>query len=253
MTAPLDGAVALVTGASTGIGRATAIAYAQAGARVVLADLDIPALHTTTGQLRDSGHDVTAVICDVADEDQVKALIETTVQQCGHLDIASNNAGIQPDGQPTDDVAMSTFDRVVAVNLRGVFVCMKYELTQMRWQGSGVIVNCSSIGGVVGAPGQAAYHAAKHGVLGLTKSAALEVADLGIRINAVSPGAVDTPLVEKVRQNNPDSYQQIMAAVPMKRIADAAEIARAGLWLSGPDSTYLTGTNLVIDGGLTVG
>ena len=253
MTAPLDGAVALVTGASTGIGRATAIAYAQAGARVVLADLDIPALHTTTGQLRDSGHDVTAVICDVADEDQVKALIETTVQQCGQLDIAYNNAGIQPDGQPTDDVAMSTFDRVIAVNLRGVFACMKYELAQMRRQGSGVIVNCSSIGGVVGAPGQAAYHAARHGVLGLTKSAALEVADLGIRINAVSPGAVDTPLVDKVRQNNPDSYQQIMAAVPMKRIADAAEIARVVLWLSGPDSTYLTGTNLVIDGGLTVG
>ena len=245
------GQVALVTGASSGMGLATARAFAEAGASVVLADINQAALTSVSDELTAAGHQVLGVSCDVADEDQVAALVDRTVAEFGRLDMAFNNAGIQ--APPTDaaDEPAETYDRVNAINLRGVWACMKHELRQMRTRSSGAIVNCSSLGGLVGNPGRASYHATKHGVLGLTKSAALEYAPRGIRINAVCPGTIETPMVADMIAKGELTVADAETGQPIGRLGRGEEIAAAVLWLCSPGASFVHGVALPVDGGYT--
>jgi NAD(P)-dependent dehydrogenase (short-subunit alcohol dehydrogenase family) len=243
--------VALVTGAGSGMGLATARAFAEEGAAVVLADANEKAAFLATEELVAAGHRAISIRCDVSNEKEVEAMVETTVAAFGRLDAAYNNAGVQAPPAETADARSEDFDTVNAVNLRGVWLCMKYELRQMRKQGSGAIVNCSSLGGLVGLPGRAAYHASKHGVIGLTKSAALEYAAQGIRINAVCPGVIDTPMVSGMLATQPEAIKEIMRDQPIGRLGRADEVASAVLWLCGPGSTFVIGHALAVDGGYT--
>jgi NAD(P)-dependent dehydrogenase (short-subunit alcohol dehydrogenase family) len=245
------GHVALVTGASSGIGLTTAQAFAQAGAAVVLADVNETVLREVTDHLTAAGHQVLGVTCDVSDEEQVAAMVDAAVAQFGRLDMAFNNAGIMA---PPTDAAEETaeqFDRIEAVNLRGVWACMKHELRQMRAQASGAIVNNSSLGGLVGLPGRAAYHASKHGVIGLTKSAALEYAPRGIRINTICPGTIETPMVAEMIANGELSMDEAIANQPIARLGQASEMAAAVLWLCSPAASFVLGVALPVDGGYT--
>ncbi|GAA2332135.1 glucose 1-dehydrogenase [Dactylosporangium salmoneum] len=250
-TYDFTGQVAFVTGAGSGMGLATARAFAEAGAAVTLADIDEAALQAATETLRDAGHQVLGVRCDVADEASVAAVIRATVEQFGRLDMAFNNAGIQVPPSDAADEPAEVFDRVNAINLRGVWACMKHELAQMRGQGSGAVVNCSSLGGLVGLPGRAAYHASKHGVLGLTSSAALEYAPRGIRINAVCPGTIATPMVTDMIDKGELDLAEAVANQPINRLGEAQEIAAAVLWLCSPDASFVVGVALPVDGGYT--
>jgi NAD(P)-dependent dehydrogenase (short-subunit alcohol dehydrogenase family) len=245
------GRVAVVTGAGSGMGLATAQAFAESGAAVVLADSNEQPLRTAAAELTSAGHQALDVGCDVSDEAQVATLVERTVDTFGRLDFAFNNAGIQ--APPTDaaDEPAETFDRVNGINLRGVWACMKHELRPMRAQGSGAIVNCSSLGGLVGLPGRAAYHASKHGVLGLTKSAALEYAPRGIRINAICPGTIETPMVADMLDKGELDMDEAIANQPIARLGQASEIAAAVLWLCSPGASFVIGVALPIDGGYT--
>ncbi|HGM6859291.1 SDR family NAD(P)-dependent oxidoreductase [Serratia rubidaea] len=253
MNYSLENKVALVTGAASGIGLATARAYAEAGASVVLADLNADALQAATKELISKGYKAQAVICNAANLDEVEAMVQETVSAFGRLDIAFNNAGVQNILAEIADATVEDFDRVNSVNLRGVWGCMKYELQQMRKQGSGVIVNCSSIGGIVGGAERANYHAAKHGVLGLTKSAALEYAARNIRVNAVCPGLIWTPMAEKMAASGQkEALDTMVNSVPMQRHGQAEEIADVVLWLSSDASSYVTGQSISVDGGLTM-
>jgi NAD(P)-dependent dehydrogenase (short-subunit alcohol dehydrogenase family) len=246
-----DNKVALVTGAGSGIGLATARGFAEAGAAVVLADMDEEAVRAAAEELMAGGRSALAVRCDVANEQQVAAMVEQTVSTFGRLDAAYNNAGVQSPAIETADASGEEFDRVNSINLRGVWNCMKYELLQMRRQGSGAIVNCSSIGGVIGLPGRAIYHASKHGVIGLTKSAALEYASKGIRINAVCPGTIETPMVEEMLTKEPDAMKEILRDQPIGRLGRPEEIAAAVLWLCSLGASFVIGHALVVDGGYT--
>ena len=253
MNYSLENKIALVTGAASGIGLATARAYAEAGASVVLADLNAEAVQAAVKELIAKGHKAKAIICNAANLDEVEAMVQETVSAFGRLDIAFNNAGVQNILAEIADATVEDFDRVNSVNLRGVWGCMKYELQQMRKQGSGVIVNCSSIGGIVGGAERASYHAAKHGVLGLTKSAALEYAARNIRINAVCPGLIWTPMAEQMAASGQkDALDAMVKSVPMQRHGQAEEIADVVLWLSSDASSYVTGQSISVDGGLTM-
>jgi NAD(P)-dependent dehydrogenase (short-subunit alcohol dehydrogenase family) len=250
-TYDFTGQVALVTGAGSGMGLVTAQAFAASGAAVVLSDINEAAVATATEALTAAGHQAMAVTCDVSDESQVAAMINRTVATFGRLDMAFNNAGIQAPPCDAADEPAETFDRVNAINLRGVWACMKHELHQMRDQGSGAIVNCSSLGGLVGLPGRAAYHAAKHGVIGLTRSAALEYAPRGIRINAICPGTIETPMVTDMIAKGELSVPDAVANQPIGRLGRSDEIAAAVLWLASPASSLVTGVALPVDGGYT--
>jgi NAD(P)-dependent dehydrogenase (short-subunit alcohol dehydrogenase family) len=250
-TYDFTGQVALVTGASSGMGLATARAFAEASAAVVLTDVNQDALREATDALIAAGHQALAVACDVSDEAAVAAAVRMTVDTYGRLDMAFNNAGIQ--APPTDaaDEPADLFDRVNAVNLRGVWASMKHELAQMRSQGSGAIVNCSSLGGLVGLPGRAAYHASKHGVIGLTRSAALEYAPRGVRINAICPGTIATPMVTDMIDKGELDPADAIANQPINRLGDPSEIAAAVLWLCSPGASFVVGVALPVDGGYT--
>jgi NAD(P)-dependent dehydrogenase (short-subunit alcohol dehydrogenase family) len=245
------GQVALVTGASSGMGLATAQAFAEAGAAVVLADVNEDALRVATEELTGSGHQALGVSCDVSDEAQVAAMVDDAVATFGRLDMAFNNAGIQVPPSDAADEPTENFDRVNAINLRGVWACMKHELRQMRAQGGGAIVNCSSLGGLVGLPGRAAYHASKHGVIGLTRSAALEYAPRGVRINAICPGTFETPMVTDMIAKGELDVSEATKNQPIGRLGRAEEIAAAVLWLCSPAASFVVGVALPVDGGYT--
>jgi NAD(P)-dependent dehydrogenase (short-subunit alcohol dehydrogenase family) len=251
MSLSFENRVALVTGAAAGMGLATAKAFAEAGAAVVLADVNEDAARAAAEGLTAAGHNALGLRCNVADEAEVAAMVEKTVSAFGRLDAAYNNAGVQSPAVETADASGEEFDRVNAVNLRGVWNSMKYELRQMREQGSGAIVNCSSIGGLIGLPGRAAYHASKHGVIGLTKSAALEYAARGIRINAVCPGTIETPMVAEMLVKEPEAMKEILRDQPIGRLGRPEEIASAVLWLCSPGASFVVGHALAVDGGFT--
>ena len=252
MIADFEGKVALVTGAGGGIGLATAKAFATAGASVIVADRDEITAGNAAEGLRATGHNAIGVTCDVTDRGQVKAMIEQAVRTYGRLDAAFNNAGINCDSAPLSETEDDTFDNIVNVNLRGVWNCMKAELRQMMAQGSGAIVNCSSIGGLRGSKGRAAYSASKFGVIGLTRASALDYAEKGIRINAVCPGIIgNTPMAAKVTKNyDPEIVKAFVAAEPIGRLGEPEEIAAAVLWLSSPAASFVIGHAMAIDGGI---
>lgn len=251
-TLNFTGKVALVTGASSGMGLATARAFAQAGAAVALADVREEGIRKAAAELASDGHRAIAIGCDVSDDAQVEAMVERVVAEFGRLDAAFNNAGVMAKVVPTTESTREEWDRVIGINLRGVWSCLKYELRQMERQGSGAIVNCASVGALTGNPGIPSYVASKHGVIGLTRTAALEVVRKGIRVNAVNPGLIDTQIGHDVFQGEQKAYDAAAAQVPIGRAGRPEEIAAAVLWLCSPGASYVVGEALTVDGGMTV-
>lgn len=251
VTYDFTGKVAFVTGGSAGMGAATVRAFAEAGAAVAIVDLNADAAERFAAELNAAGHRAIGIGCDVSNEQQVADAVARTVEAFGSLDMAFNNAGIMRPPVDSADETAEAFDALVAVNLRGVWASMKHELAQMRAQGSGAIVNCSSLGGLVGGKGRATSHATKHGVLGQTKSVALQYGPVGIRVNAVCPGTIATPMVDRMTAAGELDPDGAIAAIPMGRLGRPEEIAAAVLWLCSDGASYVTGAALPVDAGYT--
>lgn len=247
----LENKVALVTGGTSGIGRATAKAFGIAGAKVVFSGRREPEGKATEAELRNAGVDCLFVQSDVSNEAEIKALVQTTVEKFGKLDYAFNNAGIEALPKPLHEQAIEDFDKLMVINTRGLFLCMKYEIQQMLTQEAGAIVNTSSLGGLIAFPGASPYVASKHAVMGLTRAAALDYAKQGIRINAVNPGITATEMIDRSIDQMGITFDILTSMVPMGRIGQAEEIAQAVVFLCSDAASYITGQPFVIDGGYT--
>ena len=254
MPGQLDGKVALVTGGASGIGRATALTFAREGAKLIIADMQEDGGRQTVHMITEQGGEAIFIQTDITQATAVKALISTAVEIYGRLDCAHNNAGISGTGIAgtrralTADYPDERWHQVIAINLTGVWLCMKYELAQMLHQGGGAIVNTASDAGLVGLPGNAAYVASKHGVVGLTKTAALEYAQQGIRVNCVCPGYIATPMTAPGMQD-PERMARIIASEPVGRMGQPEEVAEAVVWLCSDAASFVTGHTMTVDGG----
>lgn len=252
-TKEFDGKVAFITGGASGIGLATARAFAEAGAHVAIVARSATALASAAEQLRATGARVLPITADVSHPDQVESAIAAIVNEFGHLDYAFNNAGIEQPPSPLADIACEDWDKLVSIDLAGVFYAMKYEIPELLKAGGGAIVNTSSGAGVVGIAGQAAYAAAKWGVIGMSKSAALDYAAQNIRINVVAPGIIETPMMDRFSGGTPEGRARVIAQEPIGRMGRPEEIASAVLWLCSDLGSFTVGHALVVDGGQTVG
>lgn len=249
---PFAGKTALITGAASGIGRAAALAFAQQGVRVAVVDSNEAGGQETVQQIAAAGGTACFVKADISQEAEVQAMVAQTVEQLGRLDYAFNNAGITGQGGLLHEQSAEDFDHVIAVNLRGVFLCLKYEIQHMLQHGGGAIVNTTSIAGLVGGRSLGHYVASKHGVVGLTRTAALDYAQHNIRVNALAPGVIVTPLAQQYVGGDPDVLRQQFAAThPMNRVGEPEEVAQAALWLCSDAASFMTGVVIPIDGGLT--
>ena len=240
--------VTLITGGGSGIGRATALLFAKEGAKLVLADYNVDGGERTLRAIKEAGGNGIFQAADVSNPNEVEALVNKVVETYGRLDCAFNNAGIEGEFSPTDECTIENWQRVIDINLSGVFYCMKYEIPQMLKSGGGSIVNTSSVAGLAGIANTSAYTASKHGVAGLTKSAALEFANKGIRVNAVCPGFIRTPMVARVLDRGSFDEKAVIQAHPINRLGIPEEIAEAVLWLASDASSFVTGLPMAVDG-----
>ena len=247
-----EGKVALVTGAAGGIGRATARLFAARGATVAVADIDLAGAEETTKLIETDGGESIAVQVDVADAGSVEAMVRSTVDAFGRLDVAHNNAGVMGANSPIDEMSDDVWRRGIDIMLSGVFYCMKHEIPAMLAGGGGAIVNTSSGAGLIGVPGHANYVAAKHGVIGLTKAAALENITRGIRINAIAPGTARSRMVDEWLDGSAEAEAQVAGLHPIGRIAEPEEIAEAVVWLASDAASFVVGTTVAVDGGYTI-
>lgn len=249
----MAGKVAFVTGAANGIGRATAVAFAREGASVVVADISESGSQETVHMIEELGGQAVAVTSNVTIAEDVRSALDKTIETFGRLDFAFNNAGVEHPSTPLADITEETWERVIDINLRGVFLCMKYEIPLLLQQGGGAIVNTSSGAGVQGFKGGAAYGASKFGVVGMTKCAALDYAGSNIRVNAVCPGIIDTPMMDRLTEGTPEGRERVIAQEPVGRMGTPEEIAATVIWMCSDESSFLVGHALVVDGGQTVG
>lgn len=246
----LDGKVALVTGAGSGIGRASAMAFAREGAKVVVSDVVVEGGEQTVRMIQEAGGEAVFVNADVSKAAEVEALVNSAVETYGRLDCAHNNAGIEGAMASTVDCTEETWERTININLKGVWLGMKHEIPRMIEGGGGAIVNTASVAGLVGFQGLPAYVASKHGVVGLTRTAALEYAQQGIRVNAVCPGVIRTPMVERILGGDPEAEAQFTALEPVGRMGKPEEIAEAVVWMCSDAASFVTGHAMAVDGGL---